>query len=181
MQKPLLLIREAEISDAVAIAKVHVDSWRSTYAGIVPTDYLAGLTYEQREQVWHKTLSAPSELGFVYVAEDAAGNVVGFASGGAERSDHNDYKEELFAVYLSDQYQRLGTGSQLVSCVATSLLQQGIQSMLVWVLANNPACRFYEALGGKLASEQTITIGGETLSEVAYGWEDISQLAANMP
>lgn len=171
-----MLTREAEIADSAAIAKVHVDSWRTTYAGIVPTDYLARLSYEQRERVWHRTLSAPLGVEFVYVAEDTVGNVVGFASGGPERSRHKDYKGELFAVYISDQDQRQGVGSQLVSCVAKRLSQQGIQSMLVWVLADNPSCRFYEALGGKLVSEQTIVIGGSPLIEVAYGWPDISRL-----
>jgi hypothetical protein len=96
-----MLIREAEITDAAAIARVHVDSWRTTYVGIVPTDHLAGLSYEQREQEWHRTLSIPTGLEFVYVAEDTAGNVIGFAWGGPERSGHPVYKGELFAIYLA--------------------------------------------------------------------------------
>ncbi len=172
-----MLIREAEIADAVAIAKVHVDSWRTTYTGIVPRDYLAALSYGQREQIWRGTLSAPLGLEFVYVAEDTARNVIGFASRGPERSGRKDYKGELFAVYLSDQYQRQGIGSHLVSCVARRLMQQGIQSMLVWVLAVNPSRRFYETLGGNLVTQQQIIIGGAALTEVAYGWPDISHLA----
>jgi hypothetical protein len=35
-----MIIREAELYDAAAIAIVHVDSWRSTYRGIIPEDYL---------------------------------------------------------------------------------------------------------------------------------------------
>ena len=31
----MVTIREARIEDAPGIAKVHVDSWRTTYAGIV--------------------------------------------------------------------------------------------------------------------------------------------------
>ena len=173
-------ITEAEIADAAAIAKVHVDSWRTTYTGIVPADYLARLAYEQREQIWHGTLSAPLGLEFVYVVKDKAGNVIGFASGGPERSGQKKYKGELFALYLSDQYQRQGIGSQLVSCVAKKLTQQGIQSMLVWVLEDNPSRRFYEALGGNLVSKQQIIIGGAALTEVAYGWPDISRMAESM-
>ena len=45
-----MLIREASPTDAAAIARVHVDSWRTTYAGIVPADYLANLSYTRREQ-----------------------------------------------------------------------------------------------------------------------------------
>jgi L-amino acid N-acyltransferase YncA len=173
-----MFIREAKITDAAGIAHVHVDIWRTTYVGILPTDHLAGLSYEQCEQAWHRTLSMPAGLEFVYLAEDAIGNIIGFASGGPERSGHHVYKCELFAIYLLAEYQRQGVGTKLFSCVIKRFLQQGIQSMLVWVLAgNHPSRRFYEALGGKLVSEQSITIGGVDLLEVAYGWPDISCLA----
>ncbi len=45
--------------------------------------------------------------------------------------------------------------------------------MLVRVLAENPARKFYEALGGQLLKAKPIEIGGATLDEVAYGWTDI--------
>jgi hypothetical protein len=45
---------------------------------------------------------------------------------------------------------------------------------VVWVLAENPARRFYEALGGKIVFEKRIEIGGASLVEVAYGWEEMS-------
>ena len=53
-------IREASPTDATAIARVHVDSWRTTYAGIVPADYLANLSYVQREQFWCDIFSTPT-------------------------------------------------------------------------------------------------------------------------
>jgi hypothetical protein len=38
--------REAIIADVAAIARVHVESWRTTYRGLLPDDYLGHLTYE---------------------------------------------------------------------------------------------------------------------------------------
>ena len=32
-------IRQANIEDAQGIGKVHVDSWRTTYKGILPDDF----------------------------------------------------------------------------------------------------------------------------------------------
>jgi hypothetical protein len=46
--------------------------------------------------------------------------------------------------------------------------------MLIWVIEENPACRFYEALGGKRIDTRDSEIGGKKLREIAYGWEDIS-------
>jgi hypothetical protein len=45
-------IREATMADVAAIASVHVESWRTTYKGLLPDDYLANLTYAQREPRW---------------------------------------------------------------------------------------------------------------------------------
>lgn len=40
----MMHIRKAAVEDAAAIAKVHVDSWRTTYKGIMPSDYLNSLS-----------------------------------------------------------------------------------------------------------------------------------------
>lgn len=56
------------------------------------------------------------------------------------------------------------------------LAADGLKSMLVWVLADNQSRRFYEALGGRFVTQQTITIGGQELTEVAYGWNDVGAL-----
>jgi hypothetical protein len=48
MEHHLMVIREARLDDALAIARVHVDTWLSTYRGIVPEDYLARLDYSPR-------------------------------------------------------------------------------------------------------------------------------------
>ncbi|KAF0820926.1 MULTISPECIES: hypothetical protein [unclassified Cytobacillus] len=45
-------IRAAELSDAEGIAKVHVDSWRTTYKDIIPENFLENLSYQSREELW---------------------------------------------------------------------------------------------------------------------------------
>lgn len=167
-------IREANLDDALAIAKVQVDSWRSTYAGIVPGDYLETLSYEERASVWHTILSTAASRQFVYVAEDDGGNVVGFASGGQVKWGEPDYEAELYAIYLLESHQHIGLGRLLTSKIARCLLKEDVHSMLVWVLAKNPSRGFYEALGATQISEQNITIGGTPLTEVAYGWTNLN-------
>lgn len=39
-----MILREARLDDASAIARVHVDTWLSTYRGIVPEEYLSKLS-----------------------------------------------------------------------------------------------------------------------------------------
>ncbi len=167
-----MAIRMAQPADAAAIAKVHIDSWRTTYQGIVPDDYLASLAYEPRTQWWHTILSQSDPTRFVYIAENDRGQVVGFASGGRERGGDPDYQGELYTIYLLQGAQQRGLGRQLGAAVVQQLLQAGLMSLLVWVLADNPCRRFYEALEGQRLYDKRITIGGVSLVEVAYGWPD---------
>jgi GNAT superfamily N-acetyltransferase len=175
-----MLIRAASPTDATAIARVHVDSWRTTYAGIVPADYLANLSYAQREQFWRDILSTSTPAGCVYVAAQDAGEIVGFASGGPERSGDALYRGELYAIYLLASYQRQGLGRRLTMAVVQRLLHCGLASMLVWVLATNPGRAFYATLGGQQVYEKEITIGAAPLLEVAYGWPDLRELVQRL-
>ena len=171
-------VRAARTDDAPGIARVHVNSWRTTYRGIVPNDYLASLSYERGQQIWERTLSDPKSKELVYVAEDTSGQIVGFASGGPERENDPVYKGELYAIYILDRYQQQGIGRRLTLAVVDGLAQGGLRSMLVWVLAENPSRRFYEVLGGQPVCTRSIAIGGVTLDEIAYGWTDITVLAS---
>lgn len=50
-------IRKAILADAASIAKVQVDSWRTTYQGIVSEEFLSAMSYEDREQKWKNSIS----------------------------------------------------------------------------------------------------------------------------
>ncbi len=167
-----MAIRIAQPEDAAAIAKVHIDSWRTTYQGIVPDAYLASLSYEQRTHGWHTILCQSDSTRFVYVVEDDNEQIIGFALGGRERGGDPDYQGELYAIYLLQHTQQRGLGRQLAAAVVAKLLQKGLTSLLVWVLADNPSRGFYEALEGQHLYDQLVTIGGTQLVEVAYGWRD---------
>lgn len=172
-----MIVREAKLSDVQMIAQVHIDTWRTTYREIMPEDYLAKLSYQKREIAWRQVLSTGGDSDqFVYVAEEDSGQIVGFASGGKERTGDPVYKGELFAIYVLDVYQQKGVGHRLTLSVGDRLSQLGFHSMLVWVLADNSACKFYEAIGGQKVYEKQTERGGIILNEVAYGWTDVREL-----
>jgi len=172
----MITIRAASPADAPGIARVHVDSWRTTYAGIVSAEFLANLSYEKSEARNRAFMTEPGVNRHFFVAGDESGRIVGFATGGPVRGDMPGFDGELYGIYLLKEYQRQGIGGRLVRALADALAGDGFRSMLVWVLADNPARGFYEALGGRFVRQQTITIGGQELAEVAYGWEDIRSL-----
>ena len=169
-------IRRALPSDAPGIARVDVDSWRSTYVGLVPDDFLASYDYGERECARQSLLADESRI--TYVAENRRDGIVGFLSGGPARMDDMPYAGELYAIYLLEQYQRQGIGRRLVRELCAWLLSQDLTTMYVWVLDKNPSRRFYESLGGIEFRSETIAIRGLDVVEVAYGWDDISPLAS---
>lgn len=169
-------IREAAAGDAAAIARVHVDSWRTTYRGVFPEEVLARLTYEARAESWRKILVERARGEPIYVAAEADGTILGFASGGPERSGSETHRGEIYAIYLVESAQRRGLGRRLVAAVAERLNDAGCDSLLIWVLANNPCRGFYAALGGEIVAEKPLSIGKAEHIEVAYGWRDINLL-----
>lgn len=171
-------IREATPNDAESIARVHIESSRATYSGIVPDRAHDAMTYEKRLVNWSKTLEGGDE--FVYVAETKGGEVIGFASGGPRRGGDDVYDGELYTLYLLPEHQRRGTGRRLMLAVAERLQSLSLRSMLLWVLDANPACRFYEALAAERFREEEIARGGRALKKVAYGWADLSALAEKL-
>lgn len=169
-------IREANVTDAPGIARVHVDTWRSAYRAIIPQSFLDELSYEQRARQWERTLRGAGHQEFVYVAENEARQIIAFASGGSALSKEPSlYTGELFAIYILDAYQRQGLGQRLFFQVVERLLTLQLTSMLIWFLAENSARRFYEKLGGVLVQTDTYRIAGAELEQVAYGWPDITQ------
>ena len=171
-------VREAGPADAAGIARVHVDTWRTTYPGILPADFLAGLRYANSEAVWSAAIAAERADASLHVAESDENEIVGFVYAAPERERNPDFRGEIFAIYVCQEFQGRGAGRKLFTAAVQSLHSAGFDSFLLWVLRDNqPARRFYESMGGKYLEEKTITIGDTELVEVSYGWQDSTALA----
>jgi ribosomal protein S18 acetylase RimI-like enzyme len=170
------LVRPADVGDAAAIARVHVATWRTTYRGLLPDDFLDSLDEAGYEERWGRSLA--DETTRVYVAEDGR-EVVAFASAGRERAGEDGYGGELYAIYVLREAQGRGHGKSLVRAVIAGLRELDLHDMIVWVLRENaPARGFYERLGGVYVRTQPITIGAAVLDEVAYGWRSLDDVRA---
>lgn len=112
---------------------------------------------------------------FVYVAE-SEGEIIGFVDGGTARNANSMYQGEIYAIYILEAYQRRGLGRNLTRTIARQLSQLALQSILVWVLADNPACKFYQSLGGQEIERKLVNFNGSKLQEIAYGWQDTRDL-----
>lgn len=178
----IIRFREAQSSDAAAIGAVHVTSWRETYTGLLPTQLMNGLSAEARSAMWSTIIDNPATSGgtAVFVATIAS-EIVGFGACGGQRDEvlkERGFDSEVGAIYVLRSHQHAGVGSTLMNLMARKLLGQGRTAATLWVLRENASARrFYERLGGALVGEKADEQWDEKLSEVAYGWSDLSKLA----
>lgn len=172
-----MLIRPAQIADAPEMARLHVDTWRTTYTGIVPTAHLANLSYERCQAGWIEHLANPQDE-HAFVAEARPGQIIALASCGPQREPLPGFDGELYVLYVLQAFQGQGCGRRLLVHAARDLASRGFRSLVIWVLKDNPACQFYARLGGQLSAEKTVQIGGQPLLDVAYTWPDLHSLSA---
>ena len=171
-------IRRAQPEDAKAIAKVHVDSWRSAYKGLIASDYLDPLSYDKREEMWGRLLASQTqtEHSFIFTA-CIRGEIIGFISGGRSRDAGHSCWGEISGLYILENYQRMGIGTKLMEVGVRQLQAAGFPSMLIWVLAENKAAvGFYEHLHGQRIAEGEREVGGRPYAVIGYGWDDLGAL-----
>ncbi len=172
-------IRPAAPVDADAIARVYVESWRSTYAGLLPASVLLRRDAVARQSRWWRDAigRGPADQA-VRVAEHPAAGVVGVAGGGAARCGALGYRGEVYTLYLLDDHQGKGLGKRLFVDLCESLSRRHGRSVMVWVLDGNPARFFYRSLGGRFVARRAGRMGGARIEELAYGWDDVRELTA---
>jgi GNAT superfamily N-acetyltransferase len=167
-------LRPGRPDDAMAIANAHLESWKTTYPGIVPQAYIDSLKVEDGARRMRELLERNDR--HIFVAEDESG-IFGFICGGAIREAVPGYDGELDAIYLVPRHQGQGAGSALVRMLAGALRAQGLTSMIVWALEANLAVHFYKRMGAVPVMRKTINIGGADLPDLALGWSSLDGLA----
>ena len=167
-----MTIREATPADAAGIAFVHVESWRTTYPGIMPQEHLDALSVAERTETWQGLLLSPQPGDCTLVAETEAGEIIGFVHGGKERSGDPEHAAEIQTIYLLQSQQGGGQGRRLLAFAARRLRENGFPTLFLWTHVRNPARGFYEALGGVAVRTTQRVIQGVTYDDVGYGWDE---------
>ena len=170
------MVRAATRADAAAIARVQYESWRTTYAGILPLDVINSVGQRDAAE-WQRRIERASPDAATWIAE-RAGKAVGFASCGPARSDVERLDGEIYALYVLQKHQRRGVGRELVRECARHFVRHGMFGLFLWVLRANRARMFYEALGGEALAEKVERLGKHDFAEIAYGWKDLTGLVA---
>lgn len=172
-------IRRAAKRDAAAIARVHIETWQSAYAGLLPDTMLAAMSDVRQTALWTRLLGDPGEARGVFVADDEERGVVGFGSCGPVRDPPEGLNGtemrvgEVYTLYVETDFQNLGLGRRLLDALFRQLRADGCDTAVLWMLASNPTRFFYEGLGGARVGERVDTMGGIDVEELAFAWRDL--------
>jgi ribosomal protein S18 acetylase RimI-like enzyme len=161
-----VVLREATIADLRPLAELHVRTFNETHVG--PTG--SGPSYATREWQWREKLSETSATNFVLLLETETEQLIGFIWCHPTR-DNPHWAARLNKIYLLHEYQRRGLGTRMFAAAVARLLAHGLTSMALFTETDNePACNFYERLGG----ERQLNERGEF--EGMYGWPDLRKV-----
>jgi len=91
---------------------------------------------------------------------------------------HKDqnYDCEMYAFYILKEYQRQGLGTRLFYKMLQFLKTFEYKSLIIWVLKENPACLFYEKMGGVAKELMIDQRDCKDHEVVGYVWADIHQI-----
>ena len=150
-----------------AVAQIHVDAWRAAYDGIVPSDYLATLSVDQREIMWRTAVERGTPRVLVARTDES---VVGWVAYGPCRDDGaGPDVGEIWAIYVAPTAWSTGIGRTLWKAACRDLQEQNCRSVTLWVIRGNArAIRFYERCGFAIEADSAkeFELGGAQITEV---------------
>jgi len=141
-----VIVRDAKAADARTVAQIHIAAWRAAYRELMPADYLASLSVEERADMWTRSIirGGPSRLAIAEID----GALAGFCAFGPTRDALPDDVAEIYAVNVAPERWRLGAGRALCEHALRQAASREHKTMTLWVVkSNDPARRFYERLG----------------------------------
>jgi GNAT superfamily N-acetyltransferase len=168
--------REATRADAVAVAKLHAESWRAHYRGAYRDEYLDGDVFQDRLRVWEERLSVPVPHQFVILAEEGS-DLIGFAC--AYGRHDQTWGSFLDNIHVRLDHQGRGVGAGLIAEVAAwCRANYSDCGLYLWVLEQNRgAQRFYQRLGASdQGGEVSEPPGGGQIHGRRYAWKALPDI-----
>jgi GNAT superfamily N-acetyltransferase len=144
------VVRDAQASDAAAIAALQVRSWKAAYRGIVPDTFLDDLAEDAWLERWTDQLAAAKrEAIHQLVSTDAPnGPPRAIAVCGPAIEPTAELTGQLYVLYADPPSWRRGHGAALLRCVHELLAGDGHSGAMLWVAEDNRrSIEFYDHHG----------------------------------
>jgi ribosomal protein S18 acetylase RimI-like enzyme len=160
-------IRKAIEDDAAGIVKVNTYTWLTTYNGLIPKEVLEKKVQTMSENVI-RTRHSLREKSNRYVATIDE-KIVGIMSYGKSRNENYANAGEIYSIYVLEECQGCGIGSQLFIKGLQLLFDEGFDDMILNCLEGNPSIKFYEKFGGfKVGTKKDMFDNVELQEDILY-------------
>ncbi|GIG20972.1 N-acetyltransferase [Cellulomonas chitinilytica] len=139
-----VVVRAPALADVPALARVHVESWRETYRGLMRDEVLDDPGFlARRERFWTRLLTEDRYRESTAALAERGDEVVGLALAGPPLDDDATWDRQLYALYTRVTAHGSGAGAALL----TAVLDPGVSAAL-WVADPNPRAQaFYRKHG----------------------------------
>lgn len=164
-------VRPPNPEDAARIAEVHIAAWRTAYDGVMPDDYLAGLSHDQLTSGWTRNITSPPD-GVSQLVGEIDGTIQAISTVGPfrDREKADDPSGELWMINAHPDAFGSGIGTALHRRALDRLRSDGHHRAALWVAERNGrARRFYEREGWtEDPTRKAEDFGDRTVVEVRY-------------
>lgn len=164
-------IREPIPADAADLGRIHVEAWQVAYRGMMPDDYLDGLSVDDRVTMWQASLERPlRERRARFVADDQDDRTVGFILTGPADGEDDSGVGEVYVLNVDPGAWGRGAGRALIAAGVDTLAAHGFEDLILWVHPDNLRARqFYERAGWACEGTTRIQeVHGIEVPEVRY-------------
>jgi GNAT superfamily N-acetyltransferase len=169
-------VRPARATDADAIARVQLVTWRTAYRELLPAAVLDDWDLPAAVDAWRTAVvDPPTPAHEVLVALDGT-EVTGFAAFGPAELAADEAPlprgatDEITALLVEPRWGRRGHGSRLLAAVADLAAGAGVVRLQMWLPEQDPVTAGFLAGAGWAADGwgRTLDAGGELLRQLRW-------------
>ncbi|WP_434631990.1 GNAT family N-acetyltransferase [Chromobacterium sp. CV08] len=174
----MLALRPAHAGDVPSIAALHAASWRASYRGILPDDYLDQRAADERLALWRGRFRRPSPPWVRLACWD--GETVGFVCLLPEEAPELGVYLDNLHVLPGQQGRGIGRALMAAAAAEAERIAPG-RPLYLWVYERNAdACAVYDKLGGTVMERRVAdTPAGTRAVALRYSWADPARLLAD--
>jgi GNAT superfamily N-acetyltransferase len=173
----VFMLRRARAADEAAVARLHADSWRATYRGVLRDAFLDGPVDADRRDLWRTRFTELDRPDQLLLVKEEGAEIQGFAC--AFFAADPEWGTLLDNLHVLPGLKGRGLGRGLMLAVAEHIRSLEHPPLLhLWVYEGNLNARsFYEAMGGvRTACVTELAPDGAQVNALRYAWQDLSLL-----
>jgi GNAT superfamily N-acetyltransferase len=173
----VFMLRRARATDEAAVARLHADSWRATYRGVLRDEFLDGPVDADRGELWRTRFTELHRPDQLLLVKEEGAEIQGFAC--AFFAADPEWGTLLDNLHVLPGLKGRGLGRGLMLAVAEHIQSLEHPPLLhLWVYEGNLNARsFYEAMGGVCtACVAELAPDGARVNALRYAWQDLSLL-----